>query len=104
MKEALGLFSGFYIVQLSGVPLLVGVSANLTANNKAIEVYPVTLAPERDVSQAHFVAIPNLGCEEACPPGIDKTTANITQAEFTEGLEGKIALIHRGTCSFGVKV
>lgn len=66
IKEIIDQFPDYYTVQLQGVPLLVGVSANLTANNKTIEVYPVTLAPEGDVS-GPLVPIPNLGCEEASP-------------------------------------
>ncbi|KAF3037307.1 hypothetical protein E8E12_001684 [Didymella heteroderae] len=88
IKETLEQFPDYYTVHLQGVPLLVGVSANLTANNKTIEAFPTTLAPEGDVS-GPLVAIPNLGCEEA---------------DFTQSLEGKIALINRGVCSFGVKV
>ncbi|KAF2131246.1 Zn-dependent exopeptidase [Dothidotthia symphoricarpi CBS 119687] len=88
IKETIEQFPDYYTVKLQGVPLTVGVSANLTANNKTIEVYPVTLAPAGDVS-GPLVAIPNLGCEEA---------------DFTESLEGSIALINRGICSFGVKV
>ncbi|KAF1932956.1 leupeptin-inactivating enzyme 1 precursor [Didymella exigua CBS 183.55] len=61
-----------------GFPLLVGVSTNLAANNKTIEAFPTTLAPEGDVSGP--------------------------LADFTDSLEGKIALINRGTCFFGVKV
>lgn len=63
IKETLDQFPDFYTVQLQPVPLLVGVSANLTANNKTIEAFPTTLAPEGDVS-GPLVAIPNLGCEE----------------------------------------
>lgn len=38
IKETLDQFPDYYTVQLQGVPLLVGVSANLTANNQTIEV------------------------------------------------------------------
>lgn len=78
----------YYDVTLQGVELSVGVNATLTANNKTIEAYTTTLAPAGDAT-GPLVAIPNLGCEEA---------------DFTESLEGKVALIKRGTCSFGEKV
>jgi Zn-dependent M28 family amino/carboxypeptidase len=60
----------------------------LIANNKTIEAFASTLAPAGDATGS-LVAIPNLGCEEA---------------DFTESLEGKVALIKRGTCSYGIKV
>jgi hypothetical protein len=63
IKETLEQFPDYYTVKLQGVPLLVGISANLTANNKTIEAFPVTLAPAGKVS-GPLVAIPNLGCEE----------------------------------------
>lgn len=63
IKGTLDQFPDYYTVHLQPVPLLVGVSANLTANNKTIEAFPTTLAPEGDVSGS-LVAIPNLGCEE----------------------------------------
>jgi hypothetical protein len=63
IKETLEQFPDYYTVKLQGVPLLVGVSANLTANNKTIEVFPATLAPAGKVS-GPLVAVPNLGCEE----------------------------------------
>lgn len=60
----------------------------MTANNKTIEAFATTLAPAGNVT-GQLVPIPNLGCEEA---------------DFTEPLAGKVALIARGTCSFGIKV
>ena len=63
IQSELAKFPDYYSVELQGVPLLVGVSANLTANGKEIEVYSVTLAPSGSVS-GPLVAIPNLGCEE----------------------------------------
>lgn len=63
IKETLHQFPDYYTVHLQPVPLLVGVSANLTANNKTIEAFPTTLAPQGDVT-GPLVAIPNLGCEE----------------------------------------
>jgi hypothetical protein len=56
-------FPKYYTVELQPVPLVIGVSANLTANNKTIEVYPTTLAPGGNVT-GPLVAIPNLGCDE----------------------------------------
>ncbi|KAF2018472.1 Zn-dependent exopeptidase [Aaosphaeria arxii CBS 175.79] len=88
IQKELGQFPDYYTVELQGVELSIGVSANLTANDKTIEVYAVTLAPSGHVS-GPLVAVPNLGCEES---------------DFTESLEGKIAIIYRGTCEFGIKV
>jgi hypothetical protein len=68
IKETLEQFPDYYTVKLQGVPLLVGVSANLTANNKSIEVFPATLAPAGKVS-GPLVAVPNLGCEEVRSQG-----------------------------------
>ncbi|KAF2033562.1 leupeptin-inactivating enzyme 1 precursor [Setomelanomma holmii] len=78
----------YYDVALQGVELSVGINATLTANNKTVEAYATTLAPAGNANGT-LVAIPNLGCEEA---------------DFTEDLTGKVALILRGTCSFGIKV
>jgi len=80
--------TNYYDVSLQGVELSVGINATLTANNKTIEAYASTLAPAGNAT-GPLVAIPNLGCEEA---------------DFTESLDGKVALIKRGTCSFGIKV
>lgn len=46
------------------MPLNIGYNATLTANNKTIEAFAVTLAPGGNVT-GPLVAIPNLGCEEA---------------------------------------
>lgn len=35
---------------------------------------------------------------------MNPTTIDIEQADFTESLEGKIAIIFRGVCEFGIKV
>ncbi|KAH5291607.1 peptide hydrolase [Parastagonospora nodorum] len=80
--------TSYYDVSLQGVELSIGVNATLTANNKTIEAFATTLAPNGNATGS-LVAIPNLGCEEA---------------DFAESLDGKIALIKRGTCSYGVKV
>ncbi|KAH7077960.1 hypothetical protein BKA63DRAFT_542222 [Paraphoma chrysanthemicola] len=80
--------TSYYDVTLQGVELSVGINATLTANNKTIDAFATTLAPAGNATGA-LVAIPNLGCEEA---------------DFTEPLDGKVALILRGTCSFGIKV
>ena len=66
IKETLDQFPDYYTVHLQPVPLLDGVSANLTANNKTIEAIPTTLTPQGDVT-GPFVAVPNLGCEEVGP-------------------------------------
>lgn len=88
IKGQLEQFPDYYTVETQAVPLNIGFSANLTANNNTIEAFATTLAPGGSAS-GPLVAIPNLGCEEA---------------DFTESLEGKIALIKRGTCSYGEKV
>ena len=66
----------------------IGYNATLSANNKTIEAYAVTLAPGGNVT-GRLVAVPNLGCNEE---------------DFTESLEGSVALIQRGNCSYGEKV
>ncbi|KAL6703350.1 hypothetical protein ACN47E_009768 [Coniothyrium glycines] len=88
IKEQLGQFPDYYTVETQAVPLNIGYNATLTANNKTIEAFATTLAPGGTVT-GPLVAIPNLGCEEA---------------DFPESLQGKVALIKRGTCSFGEKV
>jgi Zn-dependent M28 family amino/carboxypeptidase len=80
--------TSYYDVTLQGVDLSIGTNATLTANNKTIQAFATTLAPAGNVT-GPLVVIPNLGCEEA---------------DFTEPLTGKVALIKRGTCSFGIKV
>ncbi|KAF2181525.1 leupeptin-inactivating enzyme 1 precursor [Zopfia rhizophila CBS 207.26] len=81
-------FPDYYTIELQPLDLALGVEANLTANNRTVEVYAVTLAPGGHVS-GPLVSIPNLGCEAA---------------DFPESLNGSIALIFRGTCESGIKV
>ncbi|CAO2647686.1 Nn.00g086080.m01.CDS01 [Neocucurbitaria sp. VM-36] len=88
IKGQLEQFPDYYTVETQAVPLNIGYNASLTANNKTIEAYAVTLAPGGNVT-GPLVAIPNLGCEEA---------------DFPDSLEGSVALIKRGTCSYGIKV
>ncbi|KAF2852834.1 Zn-dependent exopeptidase [Plenodomus tracheiphilus IPT5] len=88
IKGQLEQFPDYYTVETQAVPLNIGYNASLTANNQPIEAFAVTLAPGGNVT-GPLVAIPNLGCEEA---------------DFPETLEGSIALIQRGTCSYGIKV
>ncbi|OAL43195.1 Zn-dependent exopeptidase [Pyrenochaeta sp. DS3sAY3a] len=88
IKETLEQFPDYYKVETQAVPLNIGYNATLTANNKTIEAFAVTLAPGGNVT-GPLVAIPNLGCEEA---------------DFPESLNGSVALIKRGTCSYGIKV
>ncbi|KAF2705406.1 Zn-dependent exopeptidase [Pleomassaria siparia CBS 279.74] len=88
IHDQIAKFPEYYTVELQPVPIRIGVSANLTASNQSIEVYPVSLAPSGHVT-GPLVAIPNLGCDAS---------------DFPSSLEGKIALIFRGTCSFGYKV
>ncbi|KAH8732248.1 leupeptin-inactivating enzyme 1 precursor [Phaeosphaeriaceae sp. PMI808] len=80
--------TNYYDVSLQALELNIGTNATLKANDKAISAYATTLAPAGDVT-GQLVAIPNLGCEEG---------------DFKESLTGKVALIKRGTCSFGIKV
>ncbi|EMD60826.1 hypothetical protein GGP41_009784 [Bipolaris sorokiniana] len=88
IKGQLEAFPDYYDVYTQDVPLSIGTTATLRANNKTIEAFAVTLAPGGNVT-GPLVAIPNLGCEEA---------------DFPESLEGSVALIKRGTCSYGEKV
>jgi aminopeptidase Y len=81
-------FPKYYNVYQQPMPISIGVSANLTVNGEDVEAYAVGLAPGGHASGT-VVAIPNLGCNET---------------DFTADLTGKIAIIHRGTCEFGVKV
>ncbi|KAI1526793.1 leupeptin-inactivating enzyme 1 precursor [Pyrenophora tritici-repentis] len=88
IKGQLEAFPDYYNVYTQDVPLNIGTNATLMANNKTIEAFAVTLAPGGNVT-GPLVAIPNLGCEEA---------------DFPESLAGCVALIKRGTCSYGEKV
>lgn len=54
--------SDYYSLELQPFNLSVGVSANLTVENKTLEVYAVGLAPSGHVS-GPLVSIPNLGCD-----------------------------------------
>lgn len=63
IHDTIAQFPAYYTVELQPLPLAIGESANVTANNKTIEAYAVTLAPSGHVS-GPLVAIPNLGCEE----------------------------------------
>lgn len=63
IKGQLEQFPDYYTVETQAVPLNIGSNASLTANNKTIEAFAVTLAPGGNVT-GPLVAIPNLGCEE----------------------------------------
>jgi Zn-dependent M28 family amino/carboxypeptidase len=88
IHDEIAAFPDYYSLELQPWPILVGTSANLSANGEAIEAYAVTLAPAGTIS-GPLKAVPNLGCEEA---------------DFTEDLTDSIAIIFRGTCEFGIKV
>ncbi|CAN9140434.1 unnamed protein product [Alternaria alternata] len=88
IKGELEAFSDYYDVYTQDVPLSIGYNATLSANNKTIEAFAVTLAPGGNVT-GPLVAIPSLGCNEE---------------DFPETLEGSLALIQRGNCSYGEKV
>ncbi|KAF2001660.1 Zn-dependent exopeptidase [Amniculicola lignicola CBS 123094] len=88
IQSVIKAYPQYYTLKTQAVPLLIGISANLTAAGKPIEVFPVTLAPSGHAS-GPLVNIPNLGCEES---------------DFTTDLTGSIALIFRGTCESGIKV
>lgn len=70
------------------MPISIGVNATLTVNGESVEAHAVGLAPGGHVS-GQVVAIPNLGCNET---------------DFPTDLTGKVAIIFRGTCEFGIKV
>lgn len=63
IKGQLEAFPDYYDVYTQDVPLSIGTTATLRANNKTIEAFAVTLAPGGNVT-GPLVAIPNLGCEE----------------------------------------
>jgi hypothetical protein len=63
LQDYFAKYSDYYTLELQGVPLYVGDSANLTANGKTIEAFAVTLAPSGHIS-GPLVAVPNLGCDE----------------------------------------
>lgn len=63
IKGQLEQFPDYYTVETQAVPLNIGSNATLTANNKTIEAFAVTLAPGGKAT-GPLVAIPNLGCEE----------------------------------------
>lgn len=62
LQDYFAKYSDYYTIELQGVPLYVGDSANFTANGKTIDAYAVTLAPSGHVSGS-LVAVPNLGCD-----------------------------------------
>jgi len=63
IHDQIAKFPNYYTVELQPVPLLVGDTANFTANTQAIEVFPVALAPSGSVS-GPLIRVPNLGCVE----------------------------------------
>lgn len=71
IKGELEQFADYYTVETQAVPLNIGYNASLTANQKSIEAFAVTLAPGGNVT-GPLVAIPNLGCEEVsiCPSSL----------------------------------
>lgn len=62
IKSTIEQYPDYYTVSLQPFDLSLGVSANLTLNGKALEVYPVALSPAGDVS-GEIVVIPNLACD-----------------------------------------
>jgi hypothetical protein len=63
IKGQLEAFPNYYDVYTQDVPLSIGNNATLSANNKTIEAFAVTLAPGGNVT-GPLVAIPSLGCNE----------------------------------------
>ena len=65
IKSTIEKYPEYYTVSLQPFDLSLGVSANLTVNNKALEVYAVGLSPQGTVS-GEIVVIPNLACDAVC--------------------------------------
>lgn len=80
--------TGYYDTELQTFPYLYSSgSATFAANNEQFETKWFTYGPGGDVT-ATLVPVANLGCDPA---------------DYPANLEGKIALISRGTCEFGLK-
>jgi hypothetical protein len=61
IKEIIGKFPEYYTITEQPFDLALGISANLTNNEVAMEAFAVGLAPAGDVS-GPLVYVPNLGC------------------------------------------
>lgn len=62
IKDIIASYSHYYTYYLQPFDLYLGVSANLTVNDAALEVYAVGLSPSGAV-KAPVVVATNLGCE-----------------------------------------
>lgn len=62
IKDTIASFPDYYSVYLQPFDLSLGVSANLTVNDVALEVFAVGLSPQGTIS-GEIVHIPNLACE-----------------------------------------
>ncbi|KAJ1018524.1 hypothetical protein NDA16_004806 [Ustilago loliicola] len=62
--------------------------ADVAIDNQPVKSVTFTYSPNGDFQDVEVVTINNVGCE---------------QSDFPAGVEGKIVLIKRGTCSFAIK-
>jgi hypothetical protein len=88
IRDTILKYPDYYTVSLQPFDLSVGISANLTVNDVALEVFPVGLSPQGTVS-GELAHIPFSGCDPA---------------DFPTDLTGRIVLVLRGICQSGVKV
>ncbi|KAH7327151.1 putative leucine aminopeptidase 2 [Rhexocercosporidium sp. MPI-PUGE-AT-0058] len=88
LKNTLEQYGNYYQTYFQPYSMLLHVAANLTVNEKSLEVYALGMSPSGE-AKGPLVHIPNLGCEKS---------------DFPADLTGKIVLISRGTCQSAVKV
>ncbi|KAH9219245.1 putative leucine aminopeptidase 2 [Leptodontidium sp. 2 PMI_412] len=88
LKNTLEQYGSYYKTYFQPYPMLLHVAANLTVNEKSLEVYALGMSPSGK-AKGPLVHIPNLGC---------------AKSDFPTDLTGKIVLISRGTCQSAIKV
>ncbi|KAG4439944.1 hypothetical protein IFR05_004570 [Cadophora sp. M221] len=88
LKNTLEQYGSYYKTYFQSYPMLLHVAANLTVNEKSLEVYALGMSPSGK-ARGPLVHVPNLGCQKS---------------DFPADLTGKIVLISRGTCQSAIKV
>lgn len=66
LKNTLVQYGSYYKTYFQPYPMLLHVAANLTVNEKSLEVYALGMSPSGK-AKGPLVHIPNLGCAKVCP-------------------------------------
>lgn len=105
LVKELNKLDGYYKVETQEFRELVQANgtASLSINGAAAEWGMMEYSSSGNVTST-LVVVSNLGCEAVrlCPKLLD-SLLTVLQADYPADLTGKIALVSRGTCEFGLK-